>query len=442
MWHNHAQLAAQGVLLPGYSHQDHSRASRDLREAPRAALDPAAPWVGEWDVLTRQALHAPEAAVISNELLAACDSRQADRAVRSLLPAEVHIVLTVRDFASLLPAEWQERIKCRDTVQWEEWLGRIAGACPDADRRHRSWFWNVHDTLAILDAWSQHLPPDHVHVITTPQDDPAGLLWARFAAVLGLGPGGVDLTQARANSSLGIAETEFLRRMNEALPADLPDWFYTRNIKQVLAHDVLPARPRQARLSLPPGRQAWARAQAESLVAGLRDAKFHIVGDLGELLPRPVSRRYAEPGQLARRAAGGNRCAFRSGVRGPPVPAAAPGTAAAAEAGRPPAAGPAAHLAAAERAPDHPGAAQRQSPAGRAAAAGRHLVCAHPPGPPRPVVSWAGPGRRRKRRPRFSWRSSARPAPGGRRPRPSPAATRCRGSRPPSPRGPRYGGTK
>ena len=170
MWHNHAQLAAQGVLLPGYSHQDHSRASRDLREAPRAALDPAAPWVGEWDVLTHQALRAPGAAVISNELLAACDSRQADRAVRSLLPAEVHIILTVRDFASLLPAEWQERIKCRDIVQWEEWPGRIAGAGPDADRRQRSWFWNVHDTLAILDAWSQHLPPDHVHVITTPQD--------------------------------------------------------------------------------------------------------------------------------------------------------------------------------------------------------------------------------------------------------------------------------
>jgi len=295
MWHNHSRLAARGVLLPGYSHQDHSRASRDLREAPKAALDPAAPWVGEWDVLTRQALRAPEAAVISNELLAACGSRQADRAVRSLLPAEVHIILTVRDFASLLPAEWQERIKCRDTVPWEEWLGRVAGFEPDAARRHRSWFWNVHDTLAILDTWSQHLPPDHVHVITVPQDGPPGLLWARFATVLGLGPGGVDLTRARANSSLGIAETEFLRRVNQALPADLPDWFYTRNVKQILAHDVLPGRPRQTRLSLPPGQQAWARAQAESLVTGLRDAKYDIVGGLGELLPDPVSRRSAGP---------------------------------------------------------------------------------------------------------------------------------------------------
>ena len=53
---NQPWLAARGVLLPGYSHRDHSRASRDLREAPRVASDPAEPWTGEWDVLARQAL--------------------------------------------------------------------------------------------------------------------------------------------------------------------------------------------------------------------------------------------------------------------------------------------------------------------------------------------------------------------------------------------------
>ena len=87
MWSNRAQLAAQGVALPGYSHRDHSRASRDLREAPQLAGDPAAPWTGEWDVLTGQALRAPGVAVISDEVLAACNPPQADRALRSLLAA-------------------------------------------------------------------------------------------------------------------------------------------------------------------------------------------------------------------------------------------------------------------------------------------------------------------------------------------------------------------
>lgn len=307
MWDNRSWLSSRGVLLPGYRHQDHSRASRDLREAPMAASDPADPWAGEWDVLTRQALRARQSAVISDELLAVCTARQAERAVRSLLPAEVHVVLTVRDFASLLPAEWQEKVKCRGTARWEEWLDRVIDTGSDEDRRRRAWFWNAHDTLAILDAWSQHIPPDHVHVITMPRNGPADLLWMRFASVLGIDPGGADLTRARANSSLGPLEAEFLRRMNAALPEELPDWFYTRNIKRILAHDVLSARPRQARLGLPAGREPWARGQAELLVSGLRDSKYQIVGDLGELLPQPVTGRHAagEPVDLARWPAAG-----------------------------------------------------------------------------------------------------------------------------------------
>lgn len=300
MWDNRSWLSSRGVVLPGYSHRDHSRASRDLRGARRAASDPADPWTGDWEVLTRQALRGRRSAVISDELLAVCTAQQADRAVRSLFPAEVHVVLTVRDFVSLLPAEWQEKVKCRGTARWEEWLDRVIDTGSAEDRRRQAWFWNAHDTLAILDAWSQHIPPDHVHVITMPRSGPASLLWMRFASVLGIDPGGADLSRARANSSLGLMEAEFLRRMNEALPEDLPDWFYTRNIKRILAHDVLSGRPRRARLALPAGREAWAREQAEHLVRGLRDSKYHVVGELDELLPRPVTGHHGTGGPVPR----------------------------------------------------------------------------------------------------------------------------------------------
>ena len=298
LWRNRAPLAAQGVVLPGYSHGGHARASQDLREVRWQAGDPADPWIGEWDVLTGQALRAPHAAVISNELLAACSPRQADRAVRSLLPAEVHIVLTVRDFATLLPAEWQEAVKCRSTVPWEQWLGKVIEAAPDPDRRRRLWFWTVHDTLAILRLWSRDIPPDQVHVITLPPQGGTSELWLRFASVLGIGSSTIDLPRQRENPSLGLAEAEFLRRLNEALPDRVPRWFYTWNIKRILANDVLSARPPQARLALPPDEEAWAREQSEILVAGLRDSKYHIVGDLGELLPPPGTERYVPPASL------------------------------------------------------------------------------------------------------------------------------------------------
>jgi hypothetical protein len=298
MWSNRARLAFQAVMLPGYSHRDHSRASRDLRGAPRRADDPADSWAGEWDVLTRQALRASGAAVISDEVLAACNPPQADRAIRSLLPAEVQVVLTVRDIASLLPAEWQETVKCRGTVPWEQWLAGVVGSTSAADRRRRSWFWTVHDTLAILKMWSRHIPPDHVHVITVPRQGPTEALWARFASVLGIDSGSIDVPSTRVNCSLGLAKAEFLRRMNGALPDGMPEWFYNRHIKHILAQNVLSTRPAQSRPALPPAEQAWAAEQSEILVSALRDSKYHIVGDLHDLLSPPANGRHIAPARL------------------------------------------------------------------------------------------------------------------------------------------------
>jgi hypothetical protein len=295
LWANRDWLAARGVMLPGYTRWDHFRASRDVRGARKHPTDPADPWVGEWDVLAGQAVRAGSAAVISDEILAACTPAQASRAVRALAPAEAHVVMTVRDFASVLPAEWQEQIKCRGTVPWEEWLRAVVEAEPAARRRAESWFWTMHGTLANLEMWSQHIPADQVHVVTVPRPGSADLLWARFASVLGIDPEGAKVDLARSNSSLGLAEAEFLRRLNAALPADLPDWFYKRHIKQAVDLGALNPRENQPRLTLPPDLRAWAADQAEILITGLQESKYHIVGDLDELRPLPPAGPYAAP---------------------------------------------------------------------------------------------------------------------------------------------------
>lgn len=288
MWSNRAELAAQGVVLPGHHPQDHFRASQDLRGIEKRADDPAGSWTGEWEILAHQARQAPRAAVISHELFSAVDGPQAERAVRSLEPAEVHVVLTVRDMASLLPAEWQETIKHRNDRSWEDWLGDVIDReSVDPDRR-QWWFWRVHDTLAILDLWGRHVPADRIHVIMTPpQGSGNSVLWERFAALLGVDPGGVDLSRARANTSLGLPEIEFLRRLNQALPAEVPDWFYMWTVKEGVAHRALAARPRKGRLVLPGDREAWAKEQAEALVSGLASSGYDVIGDLDELRPRP-----------------------------------------------------------------------------------------------------------------------------------------------------------
>jgi hypothetical protein len=292
MWGNRAALAAEGIVLPGHHPQDHFRASQDLRGIQKLASDPAGSWTGEWEILASQARQAGRTAVISHELFSAADDGQAARAVASLRPAEVHIVITVRDMATLLPAEWQETVKHRNARAWEDWLADVIDReSVDADRR-QWWFWRVHDTLAILRLWGEHVPTDRIHVVPTPpRGSASGLLWERFASLLGIAPGSADLSQARPNVSLGMAETEFLRRLNEALPGRdvVPDWFYMWNVKETVAHRALAGRPRGGRLVLPAGRDAWAKEQAETLIAGLRESGYHIAGDLDDLRPPQIT---------------------------------------------------------------------------------------------------------------------------------------------------------
>jgi hypothetical protein len=91
-----------------------------------------------------------------------------------------------------------------------------------------------------------------------------------------------------------VAEIEFLRRLNQELLPDVPDWFYMWRVKEGIAHRAA-ARPGGGRLVLPADRDAWAKEQAEALIAGLGDAGYDHVGDLGELRPRPVTEPGADP---------------------------------------------------------------------------------------------------------------------------------------------------
>jgi hypothetical protein len=296
MWRNRDELSAQGVVLPGHHPQDHYRASQDLRGIPKLASDPAGSWTGEWEILARQAQQAPRVGVISHELFSAADPEQAERAVRSLEPAEVHVVITVRDMATLLPAEWQETVKHRNAKGFIEWLEDVIDRESYSADRRQWWFWRVHDTMAILGIWAQYVPPQRIHVITVPpRGSDNALLWQRFAALLEVDPASVDISRARPNASLGLPEIEFLRRLNEVLPEEVPDWFYMWNVKEGVAHRALAARPREGRLVIPAEREEWAAKQADVLIEALGESDYDVVGNLEELRPLPVTGPAASP---------------------------------------------------------------------------------------------------------------------------------------------------
>jgi hypothetical protein len=265
MWSNRDELARQGVLLPGAHAQDHFRANQDLRDAPQAVDDPSGAYRGEWDLLVRQALHADRAAVISHERLAAATEEQAARGLATLAEAEVHIVLSLRDFESLLPAEWQETVKHRNRLTWEQWLTRVMNRDERRGPGQARWFWRVQDAPEVLRRWTQGVPPERVHIVTMPRPGaPADLLWQRFASVIGVDPQPFDLSAARSNTSLGLAEAEMLRRLNVALGRDgVGSFFYAVNVKERLAHDYLAGRSATARPAMSAEVRTWARERCE-----------------------------------------------------------------------------------------------------------------------------------------------------------------------------------
>jgi hypothetical protein len=287
LWRNREQLAAQGLVVPGKGLAAHWAAAQDLRGVQQTPNDPFGPVRGRWDRLAAEALRARRSAVISHELISAVDPEQAARAVESLRPARVEVILTVRDIATLLPAEWQETVKHRNRREWEDWLGDVIDTESVLPNRRDYWFWRVHDSMELLRIWSGLVSPDRVHVITVPPRGSApDLLWDRFSTLVGIDANGVETTTVPSNASLGLTEVELLRRLNAAMSAEFPGWFYMRNVKNVLAHGALAARPSTlGRLELPPERQEWARGYADNLISELRASDVHVVGDLNELLP-------------------------------------------------------------------------------------------------------------------------------------------------------------
>jgi hypothetical protein len=301
LWANRERLREHGVLIPGKRPVEHWLAAEDLRGIEPAHNDPFGPRHGAWERLARQARQAGDRAIIADELLGAASPEQVAHAIRSLAPAEVHVVLTVRDVASLLPAEWQETVKHRNTRSWADWLADVVDRESKAPDRRRYGFWNAHDTVAIASSWAAQLSPGRVHVVTVPRPGASdNMLWRRFAQVVGVAPEAADPDLARRNTSLGLADIELLRRVNAELPTDLPDWFYDRNVKSTLAHGALAHRPASSsRLDLPPDRYEWACTYAKDVVAALRDAGYEIVGDLDELLPEPPTDNAALPTDVA-----------------------------------------------------------------------------------------------------------------------------------------------
>ncbi|MGH3365581.1 MAG: hypothetical protein ACRDOY_00030 [Nocardioidaceae bacterium] len=286
MLHAHRdRLRAAGCFYPPSRLSAHHDEARDLRSArPGGFLHPKVP--GSWDRLVGrlQQWDGHGVAVVSSELLGFANAAQARRAVESLQPAEVHLVITLRDLVRQVPAVWQETVKNRSPMQYDEFLRRLAerGDGPGPRR-----IWDAQDPARILERWGADIPDERIHLVTVPPaGTDKGLLWRRFCQVLGVEPDDYPLVPAGANTSLGLAETEVVRRLNEQLQS-CPWPFYSSHIKNGIAQGVLAGGTTGARIVLPQSMQPWVEGRTKQIIDAISERGYDVVGDLDDLRATP-----------------------------------------------------------------------------------------------------------------------------------------------------------
>ncbi|MCZ3387757.1 MAG: hypothetical protein LH645_01250 [Actinomycetia bacterium] len=280
---NKSLLADRGVLWPGPSWKDQRLATQDLLASGRKETSDVKSWLPFADQLLS---HSGERALVSMEFLSFAPADVVERAMKSLAPARVCVVLTTRDLGRAVPAQWQESMQNMHDWSYADYLDGIMSdeATDTKEGRH---FWLRQDWATILRNWQPWVRPEDLVIVTLPASGgPSELLWSRFCDAVGLDPDGFDL-EGFENDSLGAVSAELMHRVScEArLRGFKPSEFMA--FKRVLAKRVLAKRRKsEPAIVVPPELRVWWDDRSRLLIEEVRAVGPRVVGDLDDLQPR------------------------------------------------------------------------------------------------------------------------------------------------------------
>jgi hypothetical protein len=195
-----ATLAEHQVHYAGRAYRPREAGWAVLGIRPPIGRPPAR--IERWQALVDECTSHPDDRVcLSNETFARADDAAAERIVTALGTDRVHLVHVIRRMDRLLLSSWQERIKARLAMPYEDWLRLILAESSD----HFEWanFWRAQSLPAFLSCWTPLVPAERITLICADEKNRA-LLPETFESLLGLPPGLLAPDPTRSNRGLSL----------------------------------------------------------------------------------------------------------------------------------------------------------------------------------------------------------------------------------------------
>ncbi|MGW4907500.1 hypothetical protein [Streptomyces sp. NPDC004270] len=240
--HKTGTTAIQGALfaakdkLPEHGVEFPATSRHPMEAALAACARPAmmgdtVPTEKHWTRLLKQVeATGSRTSVISSEFFAdAPDDETVARIVEQLGGDRVHVLVTLRPIARIMPSQWQQYVQNGLRMGYEEWLDHMLRKAPY--EKPNPSFWRRHRHDRLVERWIRAVGADRITVVVADDRDRDSLM-RTFEALLGLPVNLLRPVPDAANRSLTLAETEMLRKLNVEFRGNgLPDELYSKLVR-------------------------------------------------------------------------------------------------------------------------------------------------------------------------------------------------------------------
>lgn len=287
------ELAEHGVLYPG-STVNHRLPMAALMERRLPGVEPRPK---TWQRIQSEIdADRSRRVLLGHEFVSEADE-DAARRVCDALGERTHVVITVRNYAEVLPSAWQQTLKSGRNMSFGHWLKQVLA--DDTEPRRLRLERDRLDQGAVTRRWARVVGPENVTVVVVDKSTPT-LLFDAFEGMLGLDQGflaAADLDGFASNRSMSVEESELLRAVNAEVRSTMSWKEYRYWIRTGAIAGMLGGRtPGQdeTKLLLPQWAAERAVERSERFVSEIRESGVRVVGDLG-LLERSVAHAGRKP---------------------------------------------------------------------------------------------------------------------------------------------------